>query len=92
METEKICQSCSMPLDKELTGTEKDGSKNTTYCKYCYQDGAFVNPDMKIGDMKELVIAKMKEYKIPAEIIGNAVETLPHLKRWVQGASAQSLK
>ena len=37
---EKICQSCGMPLNnKEELGTNKDGSINDDYCKYCYKDG-----------------------------------------------------
>ena len=40
----KICQSCGMPItDKELLGTNKDGSINEDYCKYCYQDGEFID-------------------------------------------------
>lgn len=40
----KICQSCGMPitLDEQL-GTNKDGSINQDYCKYCYQDGEFID-------------------------------------------------
>ena len=38
-----FCQSCGMPLQTpELFGTEKDGSANEDYCKWCYADGAFV--------------------------------------------------
>lgn len=44
MESMLICQSCSMPLDKEeLFGTETDGTKNQDYCVYCYKDGAFTH-------------------------------------------------
>ena len=36
----KICQSCGMPIaDDKLLGTNKDGSINKDYCKYCYQNG-----------------------------------------------------
>ena len=38
----KICQSCGMPMmAEEQFGTNDDGSMNTEYCTYCYQDGAF---------------------------------------------------
>ena len=41
-----------MPLtDENLLGTEKDGTKNHEYCKYCYQNGSFVNPDMTVDQM-----------------------------------------
>ena len=40
----KICQSCGMPLNnKEELGTNKDGTINDDYCKYCYKDGEFID-------------------------------------------------
>lgn len=83
MKERKFCQSCSMPLDStELMGTEKDNSKSEEYCKYCYQEGAFVNPGMTLDEMRKLVITKMEESKAPADIIEVAVGSLPQLKRW----------
>jgi hypothetical protein len=83
MENKIFCQSCGMPLDKpELLGTEKDGSKSHEYCLYCYQDGAFVNPDMTLPEMKTLVKGQMEKMKIHTEIIDIAVNSLPDLKRW----------
>ena len=39
-----ICQSCGMPLEsEELYGTNADGSINRDYCKYCYNNGEFVD-------------------------------------------------
>ncbi|MBO6082186.1 MAG: zinc ribbon domain-containing protein, partial [Bacteroidales bacterium] len=37
----KFCQSCGMPLTKDVFGTNADGSKNEDYCMYCYKDGKF---------------------------------------------------
>ncbi|MCL2650396.1 MAG: zinc ribbon domain-containing protein [Candidatus Azobacteroides sp.] len=40
----KFCQSCGMPMSKDDPqggGTNADGSKNTQYCSYCYQNGEF---------------------------------------------------
>ncbi len=83
MEMKHFCQSCSMPLDKpELTGTEKDGSKSKDYCIYCYQNGAFMNPDMTFEEMKVLVKEQMAKMKIDPGIINLAVNSLPGLKRW----------
>ena len=32
----RICQSCAMPIESDdQLGTEKDGSINQDYCKYC---------------------------------------------------------
>jgi len=83
METINYCQSCSMPLDRaELAGTEKDGSPSKEYCKFCYQNGAFVNPDMSLAEMKALVKDKMEEMKIDSGITQMALHMLPNLKRW----------
>lgn len=83
MNTENICQSCSMPLtDESLLGTEKDGSKNHEYCKYCYQNGSFVNPDMTVEQMTSFIQQKMKELHIHSEVTNKAVNVLPYLKRW----------
>jgi hypothetical protein len=38
-----ICQSCAMPLNPEVLGTNKDGSKNNDYCMYCMKDGEFTS-------------------------------------------------
>lgn len=85
MEPQKFCQSCTMPIDNpEDRGTEKDGSKSDTYCKYCYQNGAFTNPDMTLQKMQETASAEMKKQQLSADIIRQSLEMLPHLKRWKQ--------
>jgi hypothetical protein len=72
-----------MPLDNpELLGTERDGSKNQEYCKFCYEDGKFTNPDMSLEEMRSLVIDKMEEEDVPEDIIEATVRNLPHLNRW----------
>jgi hypothetical protein len=72
-----------MPLKKpELLGTEKDGSKNNEYCTYCYQNGAFSNPEMTLEEMKVLVINQMEQRNIDKDIIKKATTSLPYLKRW----------
>jgi hypothetical protein len=72
-----------MPIDNVADrGTEKDGSKSNEYCKYCYQDGALINPNMTFEEMKSLVITQMKNMNLPPDIIQNSVRSLPNLKRW----------
>jgi len=72
-----------MPIDNVADrGTEKDGSKSSEYCKYCYQTGAFINPNMSFEEMKSLVITQMGKMNLPADIIQNSVRSLPNLKRW----------
>ena len=83
MDNKHFCQSCSMPLDNpELVGTEKDGSKSQEYCKYCYQNGAFINPHMTLKEMSSVVITQMEKMNIDSKTIDMAVSSLPHLKRW----------
>jgi len=83
MELENYCQSCSMPLDNpELLGTEKDGSKSQEYCKFCYRNGAFINPEMTLKEMTSLVISQMEKLNIDSKEIDMAVSSLPNLKRW----------
>ena len=79
----KICQSCAMPLTSEdLYGTNKDGSVNSDYCKYCYTDGEFVQDvsmeefiDMcsEFGEQAGMTNDEMKEY---------CTKVFPTLKRW----------
>jgi hypothetical protein len=77
-----------MPLDKEdVRGTEKDGSKSTEFCKYCYQEGKFTSPDMTLDDMKAVVISQMKKMNLGEDLIAITVRTLPTLNRW--GASSR---
>lgn len=83
MEPKLFCQSCTMPIDNLADrGTEKDGSKSSEYCKYCYQNGALINPNMTFEEMKSLVITQMKKMNLPPGIIEQSVKSLPYLKRW----------
>ena len=83
MENNNLCQSCSMPLDNlGAHGTEKNGAPSREYCKYCYQNGAFINPKMTIDEMRTVVKTQMEHMKIRPDIIEQAVNVLPSLNRW----------
>ena len=79
----KICQSCGMPItSKEQLGKNKDGSINTDYCKYCYENGEFIDKvtmeeyiEMcsKYGSQAGMTNQEMKEY---------CEKLFPTLKRW----------
>ena len=91
MEPKLFCQSCTMPIDNIADrGSEKDGSKSSEYCKYCYQNGALINPNMTFEEMKSLVITQMKKMNLPPATIEKSVKSLPDLKRWrnVQGVTS----
>ncbi|HEY8920457.1 MAG TPA: zinc ribbon domain-containing protein [Chitinophaga sp.] len=87
MENVQLCQSCSMPInDPAMAGTEKDGSPSREYCKYCYQNGAFTNPDMTLDDMYSVVKREMEKRNISQDTITLASNSLPYLKRWQKKA------
>lgn len=57
----KNCQSCGMPIKKdEVKGTEKDGSKSTQYCSFCYKNGEFVEPNISAEQMEEKVFSHLR--------------------------------
>ena len=86
MDLSKCCQSCAMPLEQteDMYGTNADGSKNTAYCCYCYQNGAFM-ADITIEEMAEFCVPHMvaaspdMDTKTAKQIMD---QTLPLLKRW----------
>lgn len=79
----KICQSCGMPItSNEQLGTNKDGSINTDYCKYCFELGKFrdevtmeqyIEMCSKYGSEVGMTNEQMKEY---------CTKLFPTLKRW----------
>ncbi len=83
MKHKLFCQSCSIPMDHVRDmGTEKDGSTCQDYCKYCYRDGSFMNPDLTFGEMKSIVTILMLKTYLPGRIIHQLLNSLPYLKRW----------
>lgn len=89
MEKNLFCQSCNMPLDRpELFGTEKDGSKSSEYCVYCYQSGSFTNPDLSLEEMKILVKEQMENEEIDAATIDFTIKGLDNLQRWRNNGAA----
>lgn len=64
MNTDKLCQSCAMPLNEkgsDLRGSEKDGSKSSKFCFHCYQNGEYVAPNMTIEEMIALGIDALEK-------------------------------
>lgn len=88
MENTPFCQSCGMALTtEEAKGTEKNGLKTNDYCKYCYEDSQFKNPDLHLDDMKNVVKTHMEKKKLPHYMIQKAINILPALKRWKESQS-----
>jgi len=57
---EFLCQSCGSQFPKEgFYGKNADGSQNDEYCKYCWVDGAYGNPNETIEEMVESCVPYM---------------------------------
>ena len=83
MENTHFCQSCGMPLTTEdAKGTENNGLKTNDYCRYCYEDSNFRNPDMNLEEMKDAVKMHMEKKKLPIYMVQKALNILPALQRW----------
>lgn len=79
----EICQSCGMPIQSvEQLGKNKDGSINEDYCKYCYDNGEFID---KVS--KDEYIEMCSQYGAQAGMTNEEMhklctELFPTLKRW----------
>ena len=85
----QFCQSCGMPLArKEDCGTNADGSTNFDYCRYCYQDGKFLQEctmEEMIGHCAQFVDEVNKNMPVPMtreQYIQMMRGFFPMLKRW----------
>lgn len=85
---QRFCQSCGMPLgnDIDVYGTEKDGSQNNDYCRYCYENGSFT-ANCTMDEMIEFCVPHMVQANTGMTADG-AREMMkqfyPTLKRWAK--------
>lgn len=81
-----FCQSCAMPFQcpGEDRGAEADGTRNDDYCRYCYDDGAFLqsyaDSDELIAECAPMMAESCHISVEQAEDCMSAL--LPDLKRW----------
>ncbi len=82
-----ICQSCGMPMEQdEHFGSNKDGSKNTDYCVYCFKDGDFIE-ELTMEQMIAYCAEHIEEWGIPMtkeQAIEQMNEQFPKFKRWAK--------
>mgnify|MGYP000642761481 CR=1 FL=1 len=80
----KMCQSCGMPHSKDPGGggTNADGTRNANYCSYCYQDGAFTQPDFDVAQMQAFCIEMMQKQGMWKPMAWLLTRGLPRLDRW----------
>ncbi len=80
-----ICQSCAMPIHKqEYFGTDQHGRKSDMYCKYCFQQGHFTEPDIGVNGMIDKCVGFMMGSGVmPEQHIRETLSVvIPSLKRW----------
>ena len=72
-----------MPIaDDKLLGTNKDGSINKDYCKYCYQNGEFIDK-VSMNEYIEMCSQYGSQAGMTNEEMKDHCEKLfPTLKRW----------
>ena len=79
-----ICQSCAMPMnnDESLFGTNKDGSKNSDYCIYCYKNGEFKDK-VSMEEYIEMMVPFADQAGMTGEQMRQyCTAVFPTLKRW----------
>jgi len=80
-----FCQSCSMPLGKpEDFGTDKAGYRVNDFCRHCFADGAFTEPNVSMSEMLERCVRVMDSQGIMAAPQARALlaDVMPRLGRW----------
>lgn len=86
MDNKIRCQSCGMPLSAEFgnLGTNADGTTTSEYCSFCFQSGAFTNPDQTLEEMIQSSIENMtQDLQMPFEQASNLANSfIPTLRRW----------
>ncbi len=79
-----MCQSCGLPFNKEhshFIATESDGSRSI-YCTNCYKDGKFIEPDLTMEEMTEMLVPVLGRSIGEEEARKDITTVLPTLKRW----------
>ncbi|WP_321997483.1 zinc ribbon domain-containing protein [Draconibacterium orientale] len=79
----ELCQSCGMRLTNQpgyYSWTKED--QNSIYCKTCFSDGKFTEPDLTIKDMENKIKSRCKEIgygKIMTYVLTSKIKDLD---RW----------
>lgn len=81
----QLCQSCAMPLSvDEDHGDNRDGSRNDEFCRFCFKEGDFVDPEItmqeKIDKLVRIAVTHMDMTEEKALEMAKGI--IPQLKRW----------
>jgi hypothetical protein len=73
-----------MPLADGFFGTTTDGLETHEYCKFCFQDGEYLQPELTIEDMIDMSIQNMtQDLSMSHDQASELAHTvIPQLKRW----------
>lgn len=69
-------------MDPQKGGTNADGTKNSTYCSYCYTEGKFHDDFTKPSEMVVFVKGKLKEMGYGPLKRWFYTSHIPQLARW----------
>lgn len=84
MDEKPRCQSCGMPLGIGFYGTNADGTASSEYCKLCFENGTFREPNLTLDEMLGRSVANMIDEQgiTPEDAEEAARNVIPNLKRW----------
>ena len=84
-----FCQSCASALRRtEDLGTNKQGHRVHNYCRRCYRDGRFVEPNLTAKDMTLRVTTELRLAGMIEMVVVNEVTALiSDLDRWQSSRS-----
>jgi len=87
-----FCQSCASALRRtEDLGTNKQGKRVHNYCRCCYRDGRFVEPNLTTEDMILRVTTELRLAGMIEMVVVNEVTALiSNLDRWRSSRSEKS--
>ena len=75
-----------MPLQTkkagDCRGSEADGSKSEKWCSLCYRDGGFIDPDLTVDQMMQIVDQALRDDGAWFVMRRLALRQIPTLERW----------
>lgn len=83
---ELLCQSCGVPLvRREDFGTCANGGRINDYCRRCYRDGDFVEPNLTKQEMMARITGQLMGRRGVSEEDARAVahRVVSTLRRWM---------
>ncbi|MEM5468152.1 zinc ribbon domain-containing protein [Celeribacter marinus] len=78
------CQSCGLAMRKDPMGggTEADGTKSTSFCSNCYNNGAFTAYFGTAKEMQAFCKTQMRKSGVLNPIAWIFTQQIPFLDRW----------